>query len=55
MNTEKEARLVSLNVGKPRTLHYRGRTGPSAFATPPVEGSLSLETTSGSRATPRRT
>lgn len=43
MSAKKEARLVSLNVGKPGSLPYRGRTVRSAFAKSPVEGTLRLD------------
>lgn len=43
MNTKKEARLVSLNVGKPGPLPYRERTVQSAFVKSPVERPLRLD------------
>ena len=43
MNTKKEARLVSLNVGRPAPLPYRGRTVRSAFVKTPGEGPLRVD------------
>lgn len=39
------ARLVSLNVGLPRTLAYRGKHVPSGFRKSPVRGPLRLDQT----------